>query len=122
MLERGTADENYRTLTTFFDPGRDRLEPGGRILLSFGTTGDIDYLHLDHRWATAPRSSAASRVRGSPRRCLFAYHYDVRTSRSPGSSHGRGQIDHADVLHEHVHAGRPHEAVSLRLQPLRECV
>ncbi len=45
MFERGTADENYRTLTTFFDQANDHLEPGGRILLSFGTTGDIDYLH-----------------------------------------------------------------------------
>jgi len=45
MFERGTADQNYRTLTTFFDQASDHLEPGGRILLSFGTTGDIDYLH-----------------------------------------------------------------------------
>ena len=45
MFERGTADENYRTLTTFFDQAGDHLEPGGRILLSFGTTGDIDYLY-----------------------------------------------------------------------------
>lgn len=45
MSERGTADENYETLTAFFDQARDHLEPAGRILLSFGTTGDIDYLH-----------------------------------------------------------------------------
>jgi release factor glutamine methyltransferase len=45
MFERGTADENYRTLTAFFDQASDHLEPGRRILLSFGTTGDIDYLH-----------------------------------------------------------------------------
>jgi release factor glutamine methyltransferase len=45
MFERGTADEDYQTLTTFFDEARDHLEPDGRILLSFGTTGDIDYLH-----------------------------------------------------------------------------
>jgi release factor glutamine methyltransferase len=45
MFERGTADENYRTLTTFFDQAGDHLEPGARILVSFGTTGDIDYLH-----------------------------------------------------------------------------
>ena len=32
-------------LTTFFDQATDHLESGGRILLSFGTTGDIDYLH-----------------------------------------------------------------------------
>jgi release factor glutamine methyltransferase len=45
MFERGTADENYLTLTTFFDQASDHLEPDGRILLSFGTTGDIEYLH-----------------------------------------------------------------------------
>jgi release factor glutamine methyltransferase len=45
MAERGMADENYRTLTAFFDQAAGFLTPGGRILLSFGTTGDIDYLH-----------------------------------------------------------------------------
>ncbi len=59
MFERGTADENYRTLTTFFDQASDHLEPGGRILLSFGTTGDIDYLH--HLITT--RGFAASELR-----------------------------------------------------------
>ena len=59
MFERGTADENYQTLTTFFDQASDRLEPGGRILLSFGTTGDIDYLH--HLITT--RGFAASELR-----------------------------------------------------------
>ena len=59
MFERGTADENYRSLTTFFDQASDHLEPGGRILLSFGTTGDIDYLH--HLITT--RGFAASELR-----------------------------------------------------------
>lgn len=59
MYERGTADEGYRTLTTFFDQAGDHLEPGGRILLSFGTTGDIDYLH--HLITT--RGFAASELR-----------------------------------------------------------
>lgn len=45
MAERGMADENYQALTAFFDQAAGRLMPGGRILLSFGTTGDIDYLH-----------------------------------------------------------------------------
>jgi release factor glutamine methyltransferase len=45
MVERGMADENYRTLTAFFEQAAGFLTPGGRILLSFGTTGDIDYLH-----------------------------------------------------------------------------
>lgn len=44
LLEMGTADENYRTLTRFMAEARDRLRPKGRILLNFGTSGDIDYL------------------------------------------------------------------------------
>lgn len=47
MRERATADEDYRTLTAFFRQVRTRMTPGARILLSFGTTGDIDYVrHL----------------------------------------------------------------------------
>jgi len=44
LLERGTADENYETLRSFFRQAKDYLTADGRILLSFGTTGDIDYL------------------------------------------------------------------------------
>ena len=44
-LEQSTTDENYGTLTRFMTEVRDHLRPGGRILLSFATTGDIDYLH-----------------------------------------------------------------------------
>lgn len=47
MRERSTADENYKTLTSFFDNVKDFLSKDGRILLFFGTSGDIDYLsHL----------------------------------------------------------------------------
>lgn len=45
LLELGTADENYRALTTFMTEASRRLKPGGRILLHFGTSGDIDYLY-----------------------------------------------------------------------------
>jgi release factor glutamine methyltransferase len=45
MSERGTADENYDALTRFFDEVAAHLLPDGRVLNSFGTTGDIDYLH-----------------------------------------------------------------------------
>ena len=45
--DRATADEDYTTLTTFFKNVRSVLRPGGRILLFFGTSGDIAYLrHL----------------------------------------------------------------------------
>ena len=45
MAERATADEGYGALTRFFAEAADHLTPTGRILLSFGNTGDIDYLH-----------------------------------------------------------------------------
>ncbi len=45
MRERSTADENYQTLTEFFVKVKNYLSHGGRILLFFGTSGDIDYLH-----------------------------------------------------------------------------
>ena len=44
LLEMGFADENYRTLTRFMAEVRDRLNPGGRLLLFFGTSGDMTYL------------------------------------------------------------------------------
>ena len=45
LLEMGTADENYRGLTRFMAQVRSRLRAGGRVLLNFGTSGDIDYLY-----------------------------------------------------------------------------
>jgi release factor glutamine methyltransferase len=45
MMERGTTDEDYEALTTFFTYAAAHLKPEGRILIAFGTTGDIDYLH-----------------------------------------------------------------------------
>jgi release factor glutamine methyltransferase len=45
MRERSTADENYRTLTSFFKQVKNYLKDDGRILLFFGTSGDIDYLN-----------------------------------------------------------------------------
>ena len=45
LLELSTADENYRALRTFMTQSRQYLRPRGRILLHFGTSGDIDYLY-----------------------------------------------------------------------------
>lgn len=45
LWERGTADEDYVALRTFFAEVGHRLTSKGRIVLSFGTTGDLDYLH-----------------------------------------------------------------------------
>lgn len=44
LLERAFADEGYATLTRFMTEVEDRLEPGGRLLLFFGTSGDLLYL------------------------------------------------------------------------------
>ena len=44
-LERATADPGYRALTAFFDGLDAHLAPDGRVLLFFGTSGDIAYLH-----------------------------------------------------------------------------
>ena len=61
--ERATTDENYETLTSFFRLVKRHLTPRGRILLSFGTTGDIDYLqHLIAR--AGLRTEELRRVEG----------------------------------------------------------
>ncbi|HWC01151.1 MAG TPA: methyltransferase [Methylomirabilota bacterium] len=44
FLEASFADENYRSLTRFMSEVRERLNPGGRLLLFFGTSGDMAYL------------------------------------------------------------------------------
>jgi len=44
MEERAIADENYITLMRFFKQFRKYLRPRGRVLLFFGTSGDIKYL------------------------------------------------------------------------------
>jgi release factor glutamine methyltransferase len=43
-LEAATTDENYRAMTAFFRGARARLTERGRMLIFFGTTGDVVYL------------------------------------------------------------------------------
>ena len=43
-LEMSTADESDGALTRFMMQASQRPRPGGRVLLNFGTSGDIDYL------------------------------------------------------------------------------
>lgn len=45
LLEVAITDDGYRTLTRFMTEVPDRLADGGRVLLFFGSSGDIDYLH-----------------------------------------------------------------------------
>jgi release factor glutamine methyltransferase len=44
LWERSTADEGYRTLQGFLRESRAHLTKHGRIILGFGTSGDIAYL------------------------------------------------------------------------------
>jgi release factor glutamine methyltransferase len=44
VFETAMADENYRALTTFFRQARTHLTERGRLLVLFGTTGDLGYL------------------------------------------------------------------------------
>ena len=46
LLEGAITDENYRTLSAFFEQASAHLRPSGRLLLFFGTSGDSDYFHL----------------------------------------------------------------------------
>lgn len=45
VLEQSTTDEGYRALCRFMREVRVHLAPHGRILLRFGSSGDIDYLN-----------------------------------------------------------------------------
>jgi release factor glutamine methyltransferase len=63
MEERARTDENYATLTGFVNHVVERLRPGGRVLLFFGTSGDIRYLrHLLKHIALARRVIAQEEV------------------------------------------------------------
>jgi release factor glutamine methyltransferase len=44
VLEAATTDEDYRAMTRFFATARDHLSDVGRMLIFFGTSGDLDYL------------------------------------------------------------------------------
>lgn len=45
VLDRAITDEGYQTLGSFLREAPSRLRPGGRVLLFFGTSGDV--AHLD---------------------------------------------------------------------------
>jgi release factor glutamine methyltransferase len=44
LLEAASTDEGYRAMTTFVRTARRHLAPGGRMLMSFGSSGDLGYL------------------------------------------------------------------------------
>jgi release factor glutamine methyltransferase len=44
LLESAMTDENYQAMTRFFREARRHLSDRGRMLIFFGTSGDLDYL------------------------------------------------------------------------------
>jgi len=44
LQESATTDENYRAMTTFFHEASRHLALNGRMLIFFGTSGDLAYL------------------------------------------------------------------------------
>lgn len=44
LLETAMTDEGYQAMTRFFRQARSHLSPGGRMLIFFGTSGDLGYL------------------------------------------------------------------------------
>ena len=44
LLEAAMADENYQAMTAFFRNARRHLAPSGRMLIFFGTSGDLGYV------------------------------------------------------------------------------
>jgi release factor glutamine methyltransferase len=60
VLEAATTDENYGALTRFFAQVDEHLAPGGRILLFFGSSGDLAYVHeLSERYARETLATAS---------------------------------------------------------------
>ena len=45
LMESVMADESYYSLTRFFDDARRHLRHDGKMLIFFGTSGDLGYLH-----------------------------------------------------------------------------
>jgi release factor glutamine methyltransferase len=44
LAETAITDEGYRAMTSFFRQARSHLTPGARMLIFFGTSGDMGYL------------------------------------------------------------------------------
>jgi release factor glutamine methyltransferase len=60
LADTAITDEGYRAMTTFFRHARRHLAPGGRMLIFFGTSGDMGYLKRlmaeeGFSWAEAAR-------------------------------------------------------------------
>ncbi|MPZ85479.1 MAG: methyltransferase [Actinophytocola sp.] len=74
-LEASMADENYAALTRFLTEAPEYLAPGGRVLMFFGTSGDLDYLYRTAADNGFTREPVASRdlTRGDTTVSYFAF-------------------------------------------------
>lgn len=62
LSETATTDHGYRALTTFFRQARRHLTPGARMLIFFGTSGDLPYLCRLPKNKASPPTSSPSRA------------------------------------------------------------
>jgi len=88
LLEVAHADERYRALTRFITQASGFLRPHGRILLNFGTSGDIDYLY-----SLIDRAGFEKEVvlYGEATRVgLTAHYYTIKLKASQSSIEDRG--------------------------------
>lgn len=73
--EAAITDENYRALTAFFGRVREHLTADGRMLVFFGTSGDLRYLHRVCEQAGFSREvvarTHATRKRRTAEYCTF---------------------------------------------------
>ncbi|WP_040918493.1 methyltransferase [Saccharomonospora glauca] len=61
LFETAITDENYEAMTRFFAGVRDHLTEDGRMLVFFGTSGDLDYLTFLSEKAGFDRTVVAER-------------------------------------------------------------
>ena len=75
LAEAASTDENYRALRAFFGAVRDHLAPGGRVLLFFGTSGDLDHLRslIDRQGFACATVASESLVRDGETVEYFTY-------------------------------------------------
>jgi release factor glutamine methyltransferase len=80
QLEMAAADENYAGLSAFFRGARARLTERGRILVFFGTSGDIAYLHrlIDEAGFDRETLASAGAERDGVRVSYFTYRLTTR--------------------------------------------
>ncbi|HEU4422263.1 MAG TPA: methyltransferase [Pilimelia sp.] len=75
LLEAASTDENYGAMTRFFQAAREHLTGRGRMLVFFGTSGDLDYLRklTDEHGFTGEVVAQQSLVRDGMRVDYFTY-------------------------------------------------